>query len=84
MLVNGTSTGFFQNSRGLRLRDPFLPYLFVIAMEGFSCLLKRAMDGGFLSGCRLKGRVGVKKGFKFPICCLLTIPWCFSKLPKIN
>ncbi|RVW92043.1 Signal recognition particle 54 kDa protein 2 [Vitis vinifera] len=45
MLVNGTSTGFFQNSRGLRLRDPFLPYLFVIAMEGFSCLLKRAMDG---------------------------------------
>ena len=25
-------------------------------MEVFSCFLKRAVDGGFLSGCRVKGR----------------------------
>ena len=48
VLVNGTSTGFFQCSRGLRQRDPLLHYLFVIAMEVFSCLLKRVVDGGFL------------------------------------
>ena len=56
MLVNDTSTGFFQSSSGLRQRDPLSPYLFVIAMEMFSCFLKRAVDGGFLSGCRVKGR----------------------------
>ena len=56
MLVNGTLTSFFQSSKGLRQGDPFSPYLFVIAMEVFSSLLKRVVDGGFMSGCRVKGR----------------------------
>ena len=56
MLINGISTGFFQNSRGLRQGDPLLPYLFVIAMEVFSHFLKRAVNGGFMLGCRVKGR----------------------------
>ena len=42
----------FQSSKGLRQGDPLLPYLFVIAMEAFNCLLKRAMHGGF---CRVVG-----------------------------
>ncbi|RVW93640.1 putative mitochondrial protein [Vitis vinifera] len=56
VLVNGTPMGFFQSSRGLRQGDPLSPYLFVIAMEVFSAFLKRAVEGGFLSGCRVKGR----------------------------
>ncbi|KAJ9682618.1 hypothetical protein PVL29_018523 [Vitis rotundifolia] len=56
ILVNGTPTGFFQSSRGLRQGDPLSSYLFVIAMEVFSVFLKRAVEGGFLSGCRVKGR----------------------------
>ncbi|RVW16173.1 hypothetical protein CK203_074347 [Vitis vinifera] len=60
VLVNGTSTGFFQSSKGLRQGDPLSPYLFVIAMEVFSSFLKRAVDGGFMLGCRVKGRVGVE------------------------
>ena len=55
VLVNGTSIGFFQSSRGLRQGDPLSPYLFVIAMEVSSCFLKRVVDGGFLSGCKVKG-----------------------------
>ncbi|RVW77229.1 putative mitochondrial protein [Vitis vinifera] len=56
MLVNGTPAGFFQSLRGLRQGDPLSPYLFVIAMEVFSALLKRVVEGGFISGCRVKGR----------------------------
>ena len=56
VLVNGTPTGFFQSSRGLRQDDPLSPYLFVMAMEVFSASIKRAVEGDFLSGCRVKGR----------------------------
>lgn len=62
ILVNDTLFGFFQSSRGLRQGDPCSPYLFLIAMEALSCLLKRAVSGGFLLGCRVRGwgNVGVQ------------------------
>ena len=57
-MVNGTSSGFFQSSNGLRQGDPLLPYLFVIAMEALCCLVKRAVNGGFLTACKVRGRGG--------------------------
>ena len=73
---------FFQSSRGLRQGDPLLPYFFVIEMEMFSGLLMRAMDEGFLSGCRVKSRSG--EGLRFLICYLLMTPWCSTKPHKIR
>ena len=37
------------------------PYLFVIGMEALSCLINKAVEGGFLSGCSFggKGRDGL-------------------------
>ena len=58
VLINGSPSGFFRNSRGLRQGDPLSPYLFVIAMEVFSSMLRRAISGGYLSGWRVSGRRG--------------------------
>ena len=58
ILVNRVPTGFFPSSKGLRQGDSFSPYLFILGMEVLSFLLIRAMTGGFISGCNIKGREG--------------------------
>ena len=58
VMFNGSPTGFFRSSRGLRQGNPLSPYLFVIGMEVLSCLLKRAVEGNFISGYKLGDRDG--------------------------
>ena len=56
VVINGVLVGFFSNSKGLRQGDLLSLYLFVLGMEVLSNLIRRAVDGGFLSGCRIRGR----------------------------
>ena len=57
VLVNGVPVGFFPSSRGLHQGDPLSPYLFVMGMEVLSVLIRRAVEGGFISGCSIwRGR----------------------------
>ncbi|RVW18195.1 Transposon TX1 uncharacterized 149 kDa protein [Vitis vinifera] len=56
ILINGSPSGFFCSSRGLRQEDPLSPYLFLFAMEALSQLLSCARNGGFISGFRVGGR----------------------------
>jgi hypothetical protein len=48
-LVNGSPTGFFSSSCGLRQSDPLSPSLFVIVMEALSKMITTTVDRGFLS-----------------------------------
>lgn len=45
MLINGSRTQDFIMERGLCQGDPISPLLFIIAIEGFACLMKNATDG---------------------------------------
>ena len=53
VLVNGVLAGFFSSSKGLCQGDPLSPYLFVMGMEVLSVLIRRAVEGGFISGCNI-------------------------------
>ena len=60
VMIDGTSSGFFRSSRGLRQGDSLSPYLFVIVMEAFSQMIEKAIVGGLPDclSCGWKGKRG--------------------------
>ncbi|XP_058727023.1 uncharacterized protein LOC131598440 [Vicia villosa] len=61
VLVNGSPTKEFKMGRGLRQGDPLAPFLFLIVAEGFSQLMKKAVDTGRFFGYKFDG--GEKRFF---------------------
>lgn len=43
ILVNRAPVGFFSPQNGLRQADPLAPFLFLLAMEGLSKILDKAI-----------------------------------------
>ena len=83
VLINGSPSGFFRSSRGLRQGDPLSPYLFVIGMEALSCLLQRAVEGNFISGCRFGGRDGGEIVISHLLYADDTIMFCDAKADQL-
>jgi len=53
ILFNGDRQESFMPSRGIRQGDPISPYLFLLAAEGLSCLLKSRIQSSVLSGIKV-------------------------------
>ncbi|RVX12326.1 putative ribonuclease H protein [Vitis vinifera] len=64
---------------GLCQGDPLSPYLFVLGMEVLSVLLRRAVDGGFISDCSLRGRGGMEMNVSHLLFADDTIIFCEAK-----
>ena len=58
VLFNESPIDFFGSSRGLRTGDPLSPLLFLVMMEVFSKMMKRAEGAGLFRGFRVDGRWG--------------------------
>ena len=71
VLFNGGRTGEFKPSRGIRQGDPISPYLFLLAAEGLSCLLKHAMTSGELEGIQIAGSAPTINHLLFADDCIL-------------
>jgi hypothetical protein len=48
-LINGTPMGNINPTRGIRQRDPLLPFLFLLYAEGLSSLLSNVEQHGLIT-----------------------------------
>lgn len=48
VLINGSPSNEFKFERGIRQGDPLSPFLFLIAAEGLSLLIKKAISEGLI------------------------------------
>ncbi|KAK1407239.1 hypothetical protein QVD17_38853 [Tagetes erecta] len=65
VLVNGSPSKEFSCQRGLRQGDPLSPFLFVIAMEAWSCILRKANEVGIFHGMQLPNNGSLISHFLF-------------------
>jgi exonuclease III len=56
VLINGSPSGFFGSSRGVRQGDPLSPFLFVLIMEAFSRMIDAIYSRGLISGFSVGSR----------------------------
>ncbi|XP_035845225.1 secreted RxLR effector protein 78-like [Helianthus annuus] len=57
VLVNGSPTFEFRCGKGLRQGDPISPFLFIVVMEAFSGIFRKACGIGAFHGVKIKDGV---------------------------
>ena len=50
IMINGSPSGFFGSSQGIRQGDPLSPLLFLLVMEVLSRMLRRTEEAGLIRG----------------------------------
>lgn len=54
VLVNGSTTGEYYLQKGIRQGDPLSPFLFLIADEGLSCLMRKTVELKMFDGLEIE------------------------------
>nr|XP_043629751.1 uncharacterized protein LOC122601039 [Erigeron canadensis] len=83
ILVNGAPTFEFQSGKGLRQGDPISPFLFLLVMEGFSCLINKATASGSLEGLKLPKNGPVISHLLYADDCTFVGDWSMNNLYKV-
>lgn len=82
--MNGSPSGFFGSSRGLRQGEPLSPFLFIMVTEAFSRMTSRAMGANMIRGFQL----GMVRGNPVNVSHLLfaddTIVFCNARVDQMR
>jgi hypothetical protein len=71
VMFNGTRLEGFEPSRGIKHGDPISPYLFLLAAEGLSCLLKVDDNSSHIDGIKVATSAPLVNHLLFADDCLL-------------
>jgi hypothetical protein len=84
VLINGTPSGFFRSSRGVRQGDPLSSFLFVIVMKAFSRMIAAAIDHGFISGFSMGSSLSERVFISHLLFVDDTLVFCGANLDQIR
>lgn len=84
VLMNGSPSGFFSSSCGLRQGDHLSPYLFIIVIEALSRMQSASMNEGFLSGFSVGSRLSSVVNISHLLFADDTLVFCGAKLDHLR
>ncbi|KAJ0442970.1 putative RNA-directed DNA polymerase [Helianthus annuus] len=84
VLINGSPTQEFTCYRGLRQGDPLSPFLFIIAMEALTGVMKKACSIGIYEGIRLANQGSVISHFLYADDVVFTGNWANYSVKNLS